>query len=432
MRSANMAGTKKRSTYWSPSRNYELSVKVGGLDITNDLEQMYIVSSVETPYRTYIFDFFLDSNDLLLEKIYGQTPIALTIKTFGTSESIPHEITQANLMVLGSKYDLLMRDNQPQVPDKIRSSVRVRAVSLESYNLMNAFVNKVYLGSTLETIVSDLVREAGGDLIYDNMNKNTEPIDQVIVPPSTLYQALKYLNRTFGFFHGLGGIYSSAIKMSRKSNSAIAAYFKPKLYIRNLTNSIRTKSITITQLSTNSKAQEKLFEIYDGKTFYTYNPVETEYTGNTAYSLYGPTMKHIVKPKNELFSTLEINTVDFANQYGLTTKKDQMFFNDPAQSRRIGFFKDHTGYEKTETHIQANFSKLFSRISLLKIHLEKFLLIDKLIQVGTGIKFNSYITDVRDLTGDYIMQMSNVHFIRAKRDWECGVTLHAVRTNRVS
>lgn len=427
-----MGGTDERSTYWSPSRNYELTIKVGGMDITNDLEQMYIISSVEIPQKIYIMDFFLDSGDVILEKMYGQKPLKLTIKTFGTSESLPHEIIEANLLVLGSKYDLLMKDSQPQIPDKTRSSMRIKAVSLEAYHLMNAFVNEVYLGTTLETIVSDLVSKSGGVLEYDSMSQNTEKIDQIIIPPAPLYQVLKYLNRTFGFFHGLAGIYSTAIKTSRKSNSAIAAGFPPKLFIRNLTQSIKTKNITITQLSSTSRQQEELFEVFDGKSFYTYNPVETEYTANTAFSLYGPTMKHIVKPRDELFTTLEIDTNDFANQFGLITKKNQLFVNTLAQSNRVGFFKDHTGYDKSETHIEANYSKPFSRISLLKIHLEKFLLLDKLMQVGTGIKFNSYVTDVRDLTGDYIMQMSQVHFIRAKRDWECGVTLHAIRTNRVS
>lgn len=427
-----MAGTEERSSYWNPSRNYELRCKVGKVDLTNDLVQMNILSSVEIPYKTYVLDFFLDPDDMILEKIYGQTPINIGIKVYGTSENIPHELIQVNLMALGSKYDLLMKDTQPQIPDKIRSAIRIRAISIEGYSVMTSFVNGVYLESNLRTIVTDLVSQAGGKLTYDSQGENTTPYDQIVVPPSPLYKTLQYLDRTFGFFNGLAGIYSSSTQVQRKSNSAVVANITPQVFIRNMTHAKNRSNIVITQLSTNNSKQEELLNIFDGKTFYTYNPVETEYTGNTIFSMYGTTMKHVVKPKDELFRTIELNTNDFANEYGITTKKDQIFFSEKGQSKRTSFFKDHTGYNEVETHIRAIHSKYFAQMSLLKVHLEKWLLLEKLMDVGNPVKFNSNIQDVRDLTGNYVMKFSLVHFIRAERDWECGVTLHLIRTNRIN
>ena len=426
-----MPGTEERSSYWNPSRNYELTCKVGKTDLTNDLNQMNIVSSVETPYRTYVLDFFLDPDDMILEKIYGQEPIQLSIKVYGTSENIPHEIIETNLMALGSKYDLLVKDTQPQIPDKIRSSVRIRAVPIEGYGSMTTFVNGVYLETTLREIVTNLVEQSGAKLEYDEGGENAQRYDQIIVPPAPLYKALKYLNRTFGFFNGLAGIYSSAIKVERKSNSAVLSKIKPTVYIKNLTKSKEFGKVVVTQLASDSK-NEDLLDVFDGKTFYTYNPIETEYTGNTTFSVYGSKMKHVVKPRDELYKTIEIDTKDFANKYGIVTKKNQVFFSEQGQEKRISFFKDHTGYDDDETFIQAIHSKYFSQMSLLKIHLEKWLILENLLKVGTGVKFNSQITDIRDLTGDYVLKFSLAHFIRATRDWECGVTLHLIRTNRVS
>ena len=424
-------GTQQRDTYSSPSRNYELSCSVGKVDLTNDLVQLSIISSVETPYRTYIMDFFLDPDDMILHKIYGQEPIQLKIKSFGTTESLPHEIIETNLMALGSKYDLLMKDSQPQIPDKIRTAIRIRAVPLEGYSVMTAFVNGVYLGQNLRTIVNDLVSQSGGDLFYDGSGANSLAYDQIIIPPSPLYKALQYLDRTFGFFNGLASITSSSFKTKRKSNSAISSDIKPKVYITNLTNQTDFAKVTITQLSTDSNEQEKLLNIFDGKTFYTYNPVETEYTGNTMFSVYGTTMKHIVKPRDELYRTIELDTSDFADEYGITTKKKQLFFSKKGQAQRTSFFKDHTGYDKDETFIRAIHSKFFAQMSILKIHLEKWLVLENLINIGHGVIFRSKVTDVRDLTGHYVSKFSLTHFIRAKRDWECGVTLHLIRTNRV-
>jgi hypothetical protein len=406
---------------------------VGKVDLTNDLVQMSIVSSVEIPYKTYILDFFLDPDDMVLEKIYGQTPINIVIKVFGTSENIPHEIIQTNLMALGSKYDLLVKDSQPQIPDKIRSATRIRAISVEGYSTMTSFVNGVYLESNLRTIVTDLVTQAGGNLTYDTEGENKTPYDQIIVPPAPLYKALKYLDRTFGFFNGLAGIYSSSTQISRKSNSAVLAVIKPEVYIRNMTVERKRSNLTITQLSADNKDQEKLFDIFDGKTFYTHMPVETEYTGNTIFSMYGNKMKHVVKPKDELFRTIELDTEEFAKEYGITTRKDRsIFHSNKGQSQRTSFFKDHTGYNEVESHIRAIHSKFFAQMSVLKVHLEKWLILERLMDVGRGIVFRSNIQDVRDLTGNYVMKFSLVHFIRAERDWECGVSLHLIRTNRIN
>jgi hypothetical protein len=142
-------------------------------------------------------------------------------------------------------------------------------------------------------------------------------------------------------------------------------------------------------------------------------------------------MTHVVKPKDELYRAIEISTEDFANSYGITTKKDKLFYDKVSQFWRTSFFKDHTGYEDSETHIRAIHSKFFAQMSVLKIHLEKWLMLKNLLDVGKGIIFRSNINDVRDLTGNYVLKYSLTHFIRGTRDWECGVTLHLIRTNRI-
>ena len=49
-------------------------------------------------------------------------------------------------------------------------------------------------------------------------------------------------------------------------------------------------------------------------------------------------MKHVVKPKDELFRTIELDTSDFANEYGITTKKGQVIFSQLGQESRTSFF----------------------------------------------------------------------------------------------
>jgi hypothetical protein len=331
-----------------------------------------------------------------------------------------------------------MKDTNPQLPDKTRSSIRIKAVPVAGYNKMSTLVKGVYLESKLGDVLRDLEEQVGTGVVNLGNFKyqNRETIDQIIVPPSTLYQALKYLDRTFGFNHGLSNISSSSFesilsKKKRTSTFAIEDEFKPIVYIKNISETAKFPAISITQLSSSSSHQDDLLNTFDGKTYYTYNNVETEYTGNTAYATYGSKMRHVVKPKDELFYTIEIDTPQFINDYGITTKKDSAPYDNSGQINRTGFFKDHTGYERTETHIQAGWSKMFTQLSVMKVYLEKWLLLSTILDSGYGAIFKSNIIDNRDLTGNYVVKVSQAHFIRAKRDWECGVTLHLIRSNRI-
>ena len=90
-----------KSRYWSPTRTYEFALKVGKKDITNDVYKLTILTSIDVPYQTFIIDLVLDANDIILDKIYGQTPLKLT-STLLATEAYPLETIEFELMYLSS------------------------------------------------------------------------------------------------------------------------------------------------------------------------------------------------------------------------------------------------------------------------------------------------------------------------------------------
>ncbi|MBY9000802.1 MAG: hypothetical protein KGD64_07815, partial [Candidatus Heimdallarchaeota archaeon] len=301
--------------------------------------------------------------------------------------------------------------------DVQRASITVTAVSRKAFTTMSTYVNDVFENSTLDTIISNLVSKAKGQLKQDSVGKNTEKIDQIIVPPTTLYQALKYLNRTFGIFDGWLALWCT---------------HDNKVYLKNLTSKMKSSYLfSIYQFATNVDNDE-LISTLDEEIYYTMYDVKTSYSGNAKFVVYAPTMKHIVKPKDKLSQTIEINLESFCKTYGLISHKNKIFFDSVAisASKRKRVYKDHTGYEVNNSFINANMAEEIGDLSEIEVKLEHFLKLKNLMNVGEAVTFISKIDDYKDLTGVYILRSSQLNFMKAK-DWESSADLKLIRTNRI-
>lgn len=412
-----MASQKTR--YWTPSRTYDFQLFIKNRDYTPDLQRVSIATSITAPWQTVIFDFFIDANDMILDKIYGQDPIKLNIRLLGSS-GIPIEQIELDLMYVDSNYDLLMKSSNPQKDMKDRSKVEVITICRKPFQTMTTVVNSLYYDSDIQSVVNSLVQNrisTGASLNYDGQGVNTEKIDQILVPPTTFHQAIRYLDHYFGVYNGLLGFF---------------CLWDNTIYLKNLTKKpLTSHTFTIYQLATDVKEGPIVTAPTDGKTFYTYQNVETTYMGNSVIAATAPTAKYIVKPKDTLSHTIDIDMNNFATQYGIIAKNKKIFFDDEAiGSNRQRIYNEHTGYEKTESFINASLSKEIAEMSLVYISLNsKNISLLNLMHVGETVKFNSKIADFTQLTGKYLLKSSELSFERLK-DWEVYADLNLIRTNK--
>jgi hypothetical protein len=403
--------------FWSPSRTYEFEVKVADRDLTPDLYKLTILTSIDFPYQTFILEFFLDANDLILEKIYSQHEIKLTAKLMATAPDLVNDQIDFSLMYLTENIPLQIQNTIQSQQDVQRSSITISAVSRKAFTTMSTYINDVFENTTLDAIISNLVSKAKGQLKQDSVGKNAEKIDQIIIPPTTLYQSLKYLNRTFGIFDGWLALWCT---------------HDNKVYLKNLTSKMKSSYLfSIYQFATNVKNDE-LTTILDEEIYYTRYDVKTSYSGNSKFVVFAPTMKHVVKPKDKLSQTIEIDLESFCKTYGLISQRNKIFFDSAAisSSNRKRVYKDHTGYEASNSFINSNMAEEIGDLSEIEIKLERFLKMQSLMNVGEAVTFISKIDDYKDLTGVYILRSSQLNFMKAK-DWESSADLKLIRTNRI-
>jgi hypothetical protein len=65
---------------FTPTRGYDIQLKIKELDYTNDLRSVRIVSAINTAYQIVTMSISLDPNDLILEDVMGKEPLKLSIK----------------------------------------------------------------------------------------------------------------------------------------------------------------------------------------------------------------------------------------------------------------------------------------------------------------------------------------------------------------
>jgi len=409
-----------RKRYISPSRTYEFELKIGKIDLTPDLVSVTILTSIDVPYQTFILQFTVDPNDVILEQIYGQTPLKLKSRLYATSANVIQEEIDFELMYLSSDIPMGVSVPEPTNMQKDRYLFKIVCVSRSAYTTMNWVVNSVHIGQNLQQITQEMINtRKEAKLKFDTQGMNKEKLDQVLIPTSTIYKNLKYLNRTFGFYDGMAGIFCS------HDNT---------VYVKNLTAKMTSSnSFVLYQLPLNKDNSKIIDKCTDGKNFYTTDPIQTSYQATAAFAYMAPKMKFIVKPKDRLYHAIDVELEDFSKKYGLISKGDKIFYDNKAMSTksRVAIHKDHTGYELNENFIRAKYSRRVSTFSELTVTVANSMRILELMNVGEAVKLNTEITPTRDFTDMYLLRATQLSFLREK-DWESVGNLYLIRTNKTT
>lgn len=411
-----MAKTKTKGLV--PHQTYDFDLVLGKKpnEVSLDLYKLTILTSIDVPYQTFIMELVTEPNTFILDQIYGQKPIKLVSKLLATDNFVQERI-EFDLMYLSSDLSLDTRVQIPNIPQVERRPLTIIAVARKAYKTMNTFVNNVAQGQSITSAIQTIVSRTGATLKMDTSGRNTETIDQILVPPSTLYKCLRYINRTFGIFNGMPAIYCD---------------YDNVIHIKNLTSKMKTShTFTVHQLALNVDNTDIIQKRPDGKVFYTLRDIDTSYKGNSVFAVLAPLMVFITKPKDRLQQQIAVDLESFCQSYGLISDSNKIFFDKEAitSDSRISYHKDHTGYELSDSFINANYSKNIGHISEMSIVVEQSMRILRLMEVGEAVQFSSKITDTNDLTGKYILRRSEISFTRTK-DWSSTALLTLIRTNR--
>jgi len=300
---------------FTPSRGYNINLSIGNKKYSNDLKSVRIVSSINTAYQIVILDLSLDSNDTILTDKSGNTPFAklpikLSIKLIGMKEpNIPTEDVQMTLQYASSDAPIPPKKQQSEGHTKDRVNISILCVCSKPFATMSKIINLVSIEKTPKEIVEDLVSKTDAKLEYDSEGQNNTKIEQAILPPTALYNQIRYLDDTFGLFLGA-------------SNLAFCQYDNT-IYIQNLTNRIKKNQVfTVYQLATDDKETKTIIEkCSDGKNFYCTSPPISKYEGSATLAILAKKVNFIIKPKDELYTYKKDLLPNIMKNYGLIAGK---------------------------------------------------------------------------------------------------------------
>lgn len=416
---------------YTPSRSYDIQVKIKNLDYTNDMIRVVFASSLSTAYQVVTLQMNIDPNDVILEDIFGGQPIKLSI-TLHREQVYPGPRIDVELMYVSSDFQLTEKSEMSTGSQKDRTALNIVTVVRNSYKIMNSLVNRVFIGTNLSSIISALASDVGATLQYDSNGRNNASIDQVCIPPTTFYNIIKehtrnsadvfdgYLDQRFGLFNGVPGVFCQ---------------HDSKVYIMNLTAKLsKDQTFTVYELSAlkDKKELERIAsETLNGNVFYTYNTVDTDYSGNAKFAKLATTLNHLVRPNDTLTATISQELRSVAKDYSLVylTQSTTPNLHIDSAVDRIRYYNEDTGFNTETAIFNSRFSRTIADLSTISLDIERNLPVLNLIQVGECVKFKPKTVEYADLEGKYILWSSVIEFSR-NVDWETTARINLVRTNK--
>lgn len=405
-----------------PSSGYNVIIKIADLDYSNDVSNIRIVSSITAPYQIVTITMQLDQSDVILEKVYGKEPIKMTIGYTGRGLSqLPmNEQLDMELIHLASNSQAgVKQSNVGNTQQKELTNVTFITVPRKPFKTVTTLVNDIFLEKTPKDIISQLVSQnTDCQLVYDSDDINSEPIEQLIVPPTPLYKVIQYLDDNFGLFQGA-------------SNIGFCQYDN-KLQIMNLTKRIqKAQAFTIYHLALDDAGSSKVIEkCTDGKNFYSYSDMVSKYSGNQKFAAMSKNIKNIVKPKDKLFHTIEQDLESVCSKFGVIMKNPDMN-KDSILDTRETYKTTSAGNETSDVYANSKISRAIISLATVTISLEKNLPVINLLKVGEPTNLITKTIEYVDLSGKYLLKASDIIFNKSSaRDWMSNARITLCRTNK--
>ena len=412
-----------------PSRSYEIILKIKGENYSNDVSNVRISSSLAIGYQIITITINITPQTIILNKLYGQDPIKLTVKKLDEDETVT-ETMNFELMVLNSEFELPVSDMVTTGNQMDRSSFDLITVTRLPFETMTTMVNPVFginpggkipwtgpkrIKEMIETIVEELIKTKP-KLEYDNDEENEDDILQCCIPPTTLYKAIQELDSVYGIYNGSVGIFCQ---------------YDNTLQVMNLSSRIKKNFTLVVEHLTNQTKEEEIAQsVGDKKYFYTYDDLFTNYVGNSKFGVLGKTLIYTVLPNNELSHTFTHDLNSICNQFGIVGQtKGAITHINTSVAKRTKHYIFNNGFNTSQTFAISKMAKQIADISRLSFSIERNLAIENLIKIGNVVKLKTKTQEHIDISGKYILFSSDINWNKGA-DWETTATLELIRTNK--
>lgn len=391
-------------------------------DYSDKLRRVRIVNTLSHVYPFVLLDLFVDAKEIMLDKIYGQTPLNLKI-TIEDIDEIKEEI-DLELLYVQSSIDMMIENQQGETNQVDRSMTQILTICRQPYKTMTTLVNDVFENKTIREIADSITTSAtSATFEMSRKGENAEKIDQVLVPPISYEKALRYLDDTFGFFNG------PMSPFCRYDNT---------VFVRNLSAQVKEKAaIVVYYIATDDPEANKIMrECSDGEKFYSFYPARSQYIANSKMTVIAPNLHYIVKPSDRLFSQIDLNMADISKQYGVASNQKAVLFDEEAIDREK-YITTHTGYstdsKNSNVFAISTLSKIVANLSSLNLTLSGKMFLKNFMEPGASAEFIPKTAEYTPLTGRYIIKATDITLRQVRnKEWKTSVNVYLIRTHKVA
>lgn len=412
---------------FTPNNNYDIELNISGNDYSNYLNGVTIATSIINPYQVVILSIGINTSDIILNKLYGQESIKLTIRLLQKNGTVLEE-TLFDLIIVTSNFDMVNDATLSLVKETMgRLNFNIVCVTKDPFKLMTTTVNKIFKGKRIQNIIETMVTDIN-DIItpsIDTKEINKEIIPQIIIPPMVFHKSLKYINDFFGIYNGLFCSFCS---------------YDNIFYMKNLTEKMKmaqTFNVYVISVTEEGDIIDKIHnEANEGKSFYSFEAINSSYNANASFAKLAPEINYIRFPLTKFYQTEQRNLENVCQNRGLIYKNKELFI----EKKGIMLEKRKSYKPDFCTNFTDNFSpvviselvKKISAFSTIGVKLKGSMRIKKLMDVGEPLMLNPMIIDYIPLSGKYIFKSSEIIFSRETSNWMANANIQMIRTNKVS
>lgn len=399
---------------------YQIELKIKNENFVDDLINVRVVSSLNTAYQIVTLSILYETSSVILDDLLGKYPLNLSIKLISQEESTILETIDMELQYVDSNYSVQegrpQLDSQAYIPD--RTIIDIVTICRKPFKTMSQIVNDVYEGKTCKQILQELAGKTGAEVIYDFDKENTEVIEQVVIPPTTFYNTIRYLDDYYGLFKGV-------------SNLGFCQYDN-KLYIQNLTTRMnKNQTFTVTKLASDAdNTNETIDQASDENWFITVGQIQTSYSGSAQFTNAGKNIKHIVHPDNKLYDVIEQNLEDVCSEYGANAKPMEVNL-DPNINEREVYVINHSGDNDSDVYANVQAARQIIGMSEVRVGIRDSIYLLHLVNVGEPVKLKTTTEGEQNLSGKYLLKSSDIVFDRSRNNvWSAATIITLMRTNK--
>lgn len=313
-------------------------------ELTTSFITARIVNSTRAPWPIFYLYFTMDNQIIIEQNIYGKEDITLKVwYTTENGEKRGNPMTYT-LLYMESNLELPPKhdENTPYTDSKEsqKRTIMISCLAKPSFLVMTQFINCLYEEETnMKPIdfIYDILDKRNIDYIINEDGKNDNTVQQLIIPPMTIKNAVDYINERFGIYEG---------PLFRYVNYAgqFLMWDLKKQYERYKTDGF-TKHHKLPGYS-DTNVFEQVNDIV-GRTddeFLTYDMVQALHYANSIISRWGYDNIYITHPHEDIFHHLKDNADNIVKDYGIWHDNDKLKYHKDLKNRKL-YYHDMKGFE---------------------------------------------------------------------------------------